>query len=232
MRYALYFAPAASHALWSQGNVWLGRDPESGHTLAQPTVPRFSSDEIAAHTAAPRRYGLHATIKPPFHLADGRSAADLLDQLGDFAARQTAFVLPQLEVALLDDFVALRSHARSTPLHALADACVAEFDTFRAPPDAAELARRQIDSLDAAATARLKRWGYPHVFDGFEFHMSLTGGVPTAVQERLLPWLESHFAPALAVVCEFDSLALYVEPTPGQPFRLERRYPFGNGAAK
>ncbi|MCF8198158.1 MAG: DUF1045 domain-containing protein [Sulfuritalea sp.] len=232
MRYALYFAPDTNHTLWSHGNIWLGRNPESGRTLDQPKVPGFGASEIAAHTAAPRRYGLHATIKPPFRLADGRSEARLLEQLENFSSRQTAFPLPSLDVALLDGFIALKARTRSAPLHALADACVAEFDSFRAPPDTAELARRQAERLDAAAASRLRRWGYPHVFEGFEFHMSLTANVPSSVQGQLLPWLESHFAPALAERCEFDQLALYVEPSPGEPFRLQRRFPFGAGVAK
>jgi len=109
----------------------------------------------------------------------------------------------------------------------LADAAVMEFDDCRAPLDAEELARRRPETLDEAARERLARWGYPHVLEGFEFHVSLSGPLPAPMRERLLPWLADHFAPALAVPCPFDALCLYVEPSPGDPFRLIERAPLG-----
>jgi len=229
MRYALYFAPAAAHPLWLAGNAWLGRDPEQDCLLALPAVPGFVPEQIAAITASPRRYGLHATLKAPFLLDEGRTEAELLTRLTDFCASHMAFDLPPLQVAALDDFIALRSSHRSQALHDLADTCVRHFDDFRAPPDAAELARRRPESLDVEARGRLVRWGYAHVFEGFEFHVSLTGAVASEVRDALLPWLTDYFASALAVPIAFDSLALYVESAPGANFRLVQRSPLIGG---
>jgi len=226
MRYALYFAPAASHPLWGRGNVWLGRDPESGRYFMPPDVPGLGADEVEALTAAPRRYGLHATIKPPFRLDGGRDEAGLFARIEEFSARQRPFTLPQLTVAKLDDFIALQLRRPCPALNALADACVADFDDFRAPPDAAERARRESEILDADAAARLARWGYAHVFEGFRLHLSLTQGVTPALQAKLLPWLSDYFAPALKSPCRVDGLALYVEPFASAPFRLVRRFAF------
>ena len=53
--------------------TWLGRDPESGRDLPQPGI-----DGIAAQVTEPRRYGFHATLKPPMlltHAARCRSSA-------------------------------------------------------------------------------------------------------------------------------------------------------------
>ncbi len=228
MRYALYFAPAIDHPLWDLGNAWLGRDPASGRAFVPPELPGLTPNMIESITAAPRRYGLHATIKPPFHLADGYQESALLDRIEEFTADRASFELPPLEVAVLDDFIALRTAKRSPELHALADACVAGFDEFRAPLDSSALARRRPDTLDADALARLKRWGYPHVFEGFEFHLSLTQTVTPTMVEQLLPWLADYFAPALALPCRFDALSLYVEPYSGSPFRLMRRFPLAS----
>lgn len=229
MRYALYFAPAAAHSLWLAGNAWLGRDPELGCRLASPELPGFAPEQVAAITASPRRYGLHATLKAPFRLDAGRSEAELRDRLTDFCAAHMAFDLPPLQVEAVDDFIALRTACRSRGLHDLAAACVRHFDDFRAPPDAAELARRRPETLDAEARVRLARWGYPHVFEGFEFHVSLTGAMAAEVRDALLPWLADYFAPALAVPLAFDALALYMEPAPGADFRLLQRFPLVGG---
>ena len=62
-RVAVYYAPAADDPLWARGCTWLGRDPETGVELPQPDI-----DGIAAQVTEPRRYGFHATLKPPMQL--------------------------------------------------------------------------------------------------------------------------------------------------------------------
>jgi len=134
-RYALYFAPAAHHPLWTAGCRWLGRDPESG-----------ASDGGGPHRADPRRYGFHATLKPPFALREGLSRAQLLAALSHFVDERAPFAMPALHVATLGDFLALRpieagAAAPGQPLRDLADDCVRLFDEFRRPASARLLAR-------------------------------------------------------------------------------------------
>ncbi|MEO5883186.1 MAG: DUF1045 domain-containing protein [Caldimonas sp.] len=225
MRYALYFSPNPEHPLLACGNAWLGRDAETGEQIVQPDVPGFDRRDIEALTAAPRRYGFHATIKAPFALAEDTSRAELHAFASVFGLHERTFDLPPLAVAVLDDFIALRPAHPAPPLQALADACVMHFDRFRAPPGVDEDAARRGRSLDEAARRRLERWGYPHVFEGFRFHLTLTGRLDAAARERLLPWLRAHFAGPLAAPLRFDALALFVEPAAGAPFRLETRLP-------
>src|SRR5262245_25723176 len=71
LRHAVYFAPAESSALWQAGCRWLGRDARSGTHPVQPAVDGWSAAEIQRITASPRMYGFHATLKPPFRLAEG-----------------------------------------------------------------------------------------------------------------------------------------------------------------
>lgn len=231
MRYAVYFSPTASHPLWALGNRWLGRDPDTGELLNQPSVPGFTPDEVTAFTTTPRRYGLHATLKAPFRLAEGHAESDLVERIAEFSVARRPFELPRMEVTVLDGFIALQSSQPSTELHALADACVMEFDDFRAPPDTVELARRHPESLEASARAHLARWGYPHVFEDFRFHITLTQVTTPDLRARLLPWLAEHFANALRLPCRVDGLALYVEASPQASFRLIRRFSFTAGVA-
>ena len=70
-RVALYWAPAVDDPLHRLGSAWLGRDAETGASIAQPSIPGL---DLPALTADPRRYGLHATLKPPFHLTGSYAA--------------------------------------------------------------------------------------------------------------------------------------------------------------
>ena len=141
-RLALYWAPAVDDPLHRLGSTWLGRDAESGAPLRQPELPGL---DIAALTADPRGYGLHATLKPPFRLAV--SWAEAIAAAEALAARTAPFDLPPLAVADLDGFLALRETAPCPALHALADACVVALEPCRAPPGEAELARRRRHGL-------------------------------------------------------------------------------------
>lgn len=214
-RYALYWAPPAAHPLWAAGCDWLGRDAATG--LCSPPRP---------HTNAPRRYGFHATLKPPLRLRAGVDAQAFLQAAAALAARTPAFDMPALEVAWLAGFLALRpvqTLPPQQPLRRLADACVAGLDAWREPPDEIELSRRAA-GLDDAQAARLRRWGYPHVFEGWRFHMTLSDTLPAA-DPALEAAARAHFAPALAVPLRCEEVSVFVEPAAGQPFRLLRRLP-------
>lgn len=224
-RYALYFAPAARHPLWTAGCRWLGRDPESG-----------ASGEGGAHRADPRRYGLHATLKPPFALRQGSSRSQLLAALAHFVDQRSPFALPALEVSTLGDFIALRpvqadAAACGQPLRRLADDCVRLFDEFRQPASPEERARRLAVGLDEAQRENLARWGYAHVFEHWRFHMTLTDALPRDAEgERLrVDLVEAArvaFAQALALPLRCEGVALFVQDAPGADFRLVRRFHF------
>jgi putative phosphonate metabolism protein len=219
-RYGIYWTPPASHPLWRAGCEWLGCDPATG-----------APGRARPHRAAPRRYGFHATLKPPFLLREGRGEAELDAALAALAAALEPFVLRPLRVDMLDDFIALRPCEpvdAQHPLRRLADACVRELDPLRRPAGAAERARRAGLSLDANERAHLERWGYPWVFDCWRFHMTLSDKLAAgALRDALLAEAADFFAPALAAPLRCDALALAVEDTPGADFRLVRRIGFG-----
>jgi putative phosphonate metabolism protein len=225
-RYALYFAPPRAHPLWAVGCGLLGRDPESGEELVQPPLEGIPPDRFRAITAEPRRYGWHATLKPPFALADGTDAQALAGALARFAASRSAFALPPLVLAPLSGFLALVPSHPSAPLDALAAECVRAFDGFRRPPSAEELARRRAGALDRVEEQNLACWGYPYVLERFRFHMTLTSRLEATEATRIAAALAPNLAGALAVPLRADAVCLYAEPTPGAPFELLRRFPF------
>jgi len=220
VRAALYYAPAPDDPLWTARTTWLGRDPASGATPAQPDLP-----DIAAITADARRYGFHATLKPPMRLRPGLGLADLRARAASVLRDVPAFDLPKLAVADLHGFLALRETRPCPALQVLADACVAGVDEFRAPPDAAELQRRRGSGLSAEREAMLVRWGYPDVFGTWFFHMTLTRRLNVAEKAIFLPAAASYFAAAVAVARRVETVSLFVADPPEDPFRLVVRFP-------
>ena len=219
-RVAVYYAPLPDDPLTEAAAAWLGRDPVTNAPVRQPDLPG-----IAELTADPRGYGFHATLKPPMRLADGRSWNALLDAAEALAARIAPFDLPPMAVSDVHGFLALRETAPSAPLQALADACVADLDAFRAPPTEAELARRRRSSLTAEQDAMLVRWGYPYVFGTWFFHMTLTRRLSAEEKARIQPAAEAHFAAALAVPRRVVDLCLYTQAGAGAPFVIAERLP-------
>ena len=218
LRVALYYAPAPSDPLWQAGCRWLGRDPQTGVPLPQPDLP-----DVAAITADARGYGFHATLKPPMRLAGGWR--DFLADARALAATIAPFELPALRVGLLGDFLALLEQHPSRALRAFADACVAGLDRHRAPPSAAELARRRQGDLSPERAALLQRWGYPDVFDAWRFHMTLSRRLAPAEAALWQPAATAYFAPALALPRRVGELCIFTQDGPGSPFLMTERLP-------
>jgi len=222
MRVALYWAPAVEDALHGAGSRWLGRDAETGAAVPQPQLPGL---DLAELTADARLYGLHATLKPPFRpnapYAEVSAAARAL------AAGLAPFDLPPLAPRDLDGFLALREAAPCPALHALADACVAGLDTYRTPPDAAELARRRRGGLAGEAEANLLRWGYPHVFAAWRFHVTLSRRLGTEERDAVAAAAVREVGAAAQRARRVSAICLFTQAGPGQAFLCAERLPLG-----
>ena len=218
MRAAVYWAPGLTDPLHALGSAWLGRDAETAAPVMQPALPG-----IAELTADARSYGLHATLKPPFHLTQPYPA--LRDAVAALAARTRRFDLPPLAVMDLKGFLALRETAPCPALHALADDCVAALDAFRAPPGEAELARRRRAGLTAVQEAMLGRWGYLYVMAEWQFHVTLTRRLAAAQNATILPAMLAHFGTVPAVPRRVTELCLFTQAAPGTPFLIAERLP-------
>jgi putative phosphonate metabolism protein len=219
-RVAIYYAPSPDDPLAAAGSSWLGRDAERNVAVPQPPVP-----DIAALTQEPRRYGFHATLKPPMRLAPGCTWFAFVAAVRAVAASVPPFDLPGLHVADLHGFLALRETADCAPLQALCDRCVAELDSFRMPADATELQRRRQARLSPAQDAMLLRWGYPYVFDTWFFHMTLTRRLDEAEKARVRPLANAYFADAVAVPRQVRDICLFTQAAPGADFVIAERIP-------
>jgi putative phosphonate metabolism protein len=219
-RYAIYFAPAKHSAWWTFGAHWLGRDEHDNTALPQPELAGIGPEDLQAITAEPRRYGFHATLKPPFHLSAGHNEADLVARLERLAQTLTPVTLGPLQLATLGNFVALVPEAAPAGLQSLAATCVTGLDDLRAPLSELDLARRRSANLDTRETELLALYGYPHVLERFRFHMTLTGPVDAATAQRVTQALAAEPARLNALSpLSLDRLCLFIEQSPGAPFQ-------------
>jgi len=218
-RYAVYYTPPEG-AFSEFGAAWLGWDATRGTAVAHPDMAGLPVAEI---TETPRKYGLHATMKPPFRLTDGQDEAGLRDAFARFCAQARPVLLDSLTVTALGRFLALMPEGDTTALAALAAETVRAFEPFRAPLSAAELARRRSGGLSPDQEARLMEWGYPHVMEGFRFHITLTGKRPKSELPVLRDILAAQLLPLLPRPYPIDALSLMGEDAQGR-FHLIARH--------
>ena len=231
MRYAIYFTPSIYDPLSVAAASWLGRNVYSGEAPEAPSIAGFSRQELAFHTAVPRRYGFHGTIKAPFRLHSETSEAALLKALMHFASTATPFEIPRMEIARLGEFYGLAPSVPCEQMNHLAASVVQTFDAFRAPLSDAEIERRDPDRLTASQFSNLHRWGYPYVMDEFRFHMTLTGPIHPSLNARFEHALREFFAPLLNEPLKISSLALFIEPEASAPLRVHSQHPLGKLSA-
>ncbi|MXN46679.1 DUF1045 domain-containing protein [Shinella kummerowiae] len=230
MRYALYFTPSASDPLTLSAQRWLGRNAFTGAALEQPSVNGLDGAALAGLTADPRRYGFHATIKAPFSLAEGRSEAELVAEIGRFVSETEPFEIPEIIVGRLGSFFALVPADECAPLQGFAGEVVRRFERFRAPLTSADIARRKPDELTATERQNLVQWGYPYVFDEFRFHMTLTGRVPAERRDAVEGVLLDQFADFHGRPLAVHGLALFREQSRGADFTVHSLFPLGGAA--
>lgn len=231
-RYAVYCAPPAGSPLDRLGQRWLGRDVRSGMRLPPfDDVPGLAPGELERITEAPRRYGLHATLRAPFRLREGGDAAQLDAAIRSIAARHAPFELP-LAPAVLRGFLAWQPLDPPAALTRLERDCVESLAALCAAPNAHDLARRRPERLSPRQRALLDAWGYPYVLDEYRFHLTLTGQIDPALAGRLAEWLAARMAAEGGGMLRVAALALFVEPSPGAPFLHWRDYGFDGGVVR
>lgn len=220
-RYAVYAAPEPG-PLARFAARWLGWDPVAGEIVAHPEVGGLPRP-VAALTAAPRKYGFHGTLKPPFRLAAGSSRAALETDLARLAATLPAIALDGLALNRLGGFLALTPEGDTRVLERLAAEVVMGLDTHRAPAPEAELARRRAAGLTPRQEVHLERWGYPYVLDEFRFHFTLTGRLAPDEAPAVEEVLGSLLAPLVPRPFPIKALVLFGEDAQGM-FHVLHRY--------
>ena len=220
-RYAVYYAPSAG-AFAECAAAWLGWDPARGEEVAHPRLDGLPTP-LDALTAAPRKYGVHGTLRAPFRLAEGLEESALHDGLVQLARGLAPVVLDGLGLENIEGFLALTPLGDRTALQALAARIVVGTDAWRAPLTPEDLARRKPDRLTPEQAHNLTRWGYPHVLEQFQFHLTLTGQLGHAEAEAAAPVVAAHFAPVLPRPFVIEDICLFGEATDGR-FHMLHRY--------
>lgn len=216
-RFAVYFAPRPG-PLASLAAAWLGWDVVTGQPVAQPEVPR-----IAEITADPRKYGFHATLRAPFRLGQGVARADVEACVAGLAARLAPARCDGLQLVNLEGFLALIPRGDDSEIKDLCAEVVMATNGLRAPLTEAEIARRRPESLTQRQMELLNLFGYPYVFEEFQFHLTLTGRLPKDQAAAMASLLKPHFAPVLPEPLEIEDLCLFGEDALGR-FHLLHRY--------
>lgn len=228
-RIAIFFAPSFDHPLWQAGSQWLGRDANGDHESFVGLEEQLTDPDL---TESPRRYGFHATLKPPFVLKSGDEAEEIAQAARAIAAQVPAFQMPTLSVQILDGFLALRPARHDDPaqldLNRLADSMVRGLDRFR-PPTTAEQITQRSGGLNAQQRAMLEQWGYPFILGTWRFHMTLSRRLnkPSDRPESALASARAFFAPVLGQPLWCRDVCLFFEPTPESEFVVWQRVPLG-----
>jgi len=223
-RYAIYFSPEPESDLWLFGSRWLGRDSATGGALECPELKTLTTERHKEITAVPAKYGFHATLKPPFHLAKGCDRQILDEALEVFASVRETITVPALELSELDGFIALRPKDKCEPLDELATDCVRDFDHFRAPPTTSELARRNKANLTANQKKMLETWGYPYVMNEFRFHMTLTDRLVDDERKTVVAEIAPYVRSIMNTPVQINLITLYAQKNASAPFEVVKCY--------
>ncbi len=217
-RYAIYFTPQSGRFAQS-GAAWLGWDLAQGCKVAQPDTAEV---DIAAITARPQKYGLHATMKAPFSLADGTTEQGLTDTLEAFCAAHYAVALEGLRLSQMGRFLALTPVGDTGDVNALASSVMRSLDPFRAPISQDEFDRKNRPSLSDRQRQLFRQWGYANVEEFFRFHITLTGPVSDSARNRISQVLEHYLIPTIPAPFIVDSLALCGEGADDRFYQIAR----------
>lgn len=219
-RYAIYFAAGADSALSRFGAELLGYDAHTGDELAFPVDALRVAPDWGDVSAAPRKYGFHATLKAPMTLAPGKSEAELFAACAAFAEKARPIPVIRPIIDAISGFIAVIPAEPVGALEQLAADCTRDFDSFRPALTAEDRARRRPEKLSERQRDYLDRWGYPYVMEEFRFHMTLTGRLDAERRGPIIEMLRSQFAALGLDTLAIDRIALFRQHDAASRFRI------------
>lgn len=224
-RFALYFAPKPQSDLWGRACRWLGRGDGEGAMVTGHAPAGLDADIFTQLTRSARRYGFHATLKPPMRLASGKDMDMFLAAARHFANGEAPVELGQMQIGLLEGFCAITPCHQGRELADFAARCVSAFEDFRAPSLPAEIAKRRANGLSERQDALLEAFGYPYVMDEFRFHLTLSDHLPGWAAHDTVEAARTHFAEDLDHPWVLDGISIFHEPEPGAAFERIADFP-------
>ena len=217
-RYAIYYIPDLP--LFQIGSDWLGWNSLTG----QETTLSANHHRI---TDRPRKYGFHATMKPPFSLASNSTQGELQDAFQAFCATVSPATGGTLKISRLGRFLAMTQDVQSNDVTDLAASTVSHFDKFRAPLSDNDIQKRRQRRLTPEQDALMLRWGYPYVMQEFKFHMTLTGPLQNDEIVSIEQLANTRFQEFIGQSLNIASLALLGEDRDSGRFHVIEKLSLG-----
>lgn len=222
-RYAIYYAPQPGSVLDCFGTELLGYDAHRG--IDVPFPAGMEPPDWHELTQDPRRYGFHATLKPPMSLLPDQNEEELVAACAGFASKQRKIPVIKPVIEIISGFIAIVPAPASADVERLAADCVRDFERFRAPLTEEHRGRRNPSKLTPKQLEYLDRWGYPYVFEEFRFHMTLTGRLALNQRERTLAMLRERFSSLNIVALAIDRIALFRQIAAEARFQIMGDWP-------
>lgn len=217
-RFALYFAPDIRSQLWNRACRWFDCPPDEDRRSSTGLREPIGLDTFLSATRSARRYGFHATLKPPMRLVETATKKNFLRAVEDFAATLPPVDLGLLELSNLHGFLALMPDEQTRDLSDLAAQCVKHFDPFRAELTDLEKHKHRAPGLNPRQEELLAQYGYPYVLDDFRLHFTLTDRLAPDLSEQFFAAANDWFADALSQPYHLDRLVVFHEAAPGERF--------------
>jgi len=217
-RYAIYYIPDLP--LFQIGSDWLGWNSIIGQETTLSADYRRITDR-------PRKYGFHATVKPPFSLAPRSTLGELQDAFHAFCASVSPATGGTLKISRLGRFLAMAQDVQSNEVTELVASTVSNFDKFRAPLSDQDIAKRRQRRLTPQQDALMLRWGYPYVMQEFKFHMTLTGPLAPNEIDAIEHDANTRFREFLGQPLKIASLALLGEDSESGRFHVIEKLSLG-----
>ena len=217
-RYAIYYIPDLP--LFQIGSDWLGWNSIIGQETTLSADYRRITDR-------PRKYGFHATVKPPFSLAPRSTLGELKDAFHAFCASVSPATGGTLKISRLGRFLAMAQDVQSNEVTELVASTVSNFDKFRAPLSDQDIAKRRQRRLTPQQDALMLRWGYPYVMQEFKFHMTLTGPLAPNEIDAIELDANTRFREFLGQPLKIASLALLGEDSESGRFHVIEKLSLG-----
>jgi putative phosphonate metabolism protein len=229
-RYAIYYAPEPGSDLDRFGAQLLGYDAYSGADLPYPNDVIRMVPDWHELTRDPRKYGFHATLKAPMSLAPGKAETELLAACESFAGKTRPIPVITPVVGSISGFIAVVPAEPSPEIERLAADCTSEFDSFRAPLNREDRARRNPSDLTPRQREYLDRWGYPYVMKEFRFHMTLTGRLAAERREPILTMLRNSFSAIGLKTFVIDRIAVFRQENADSRLRIVKHWQLRSSA--
>lgn len=218
-RHAIFFAPADDSPLGIYGATVLRRRATDPGEWTNPQIPvNFDNTAVwRACVETPARYGFHATLQAPFELHPAYTYQTLLDELEVFCSQQQPLLLTELAPRRTRRFDALAFDTQPLEVKEFASTCVQRFNKYCAPLHPQDIVRRQKKALSPTQLSNLEQYGYPYIFDDFNFHMTLSGTMPDDDNGHL-QWLRVLFDEMVTETPLLDRLCVFYQADRNEAF--------------